>query len=142
MSSVKAGSNIDSWCTKCKLVLAHTIEAVLGSLIKRVVCNTCKGKHQYKAHAPNAVVPSKTKYIAAKNTSKKSEQVVKNSSYSKLIEERNNLEAINYSIKSKLIKGNLIKHQSFGLGVVIEDKEIYKIEVLFETGIKVLAHNR
>lgn len=143
MSSVKAGSNIDSWCTKCKLVLAHTIEAVLGSVIKRVVCNTCKGKHQYKAHAPNTVVASKTKSIvAAKNTSKKSEQVIKNSSYSKLIEERNELEAINYSIKSKLIKGNLIKHQSFGLGVVIEDKEIYKIEVLFETGIKILAHNR
>lgn len=142
MSSIRAGSNIDSWCTKCKLVLAHTIEAVLGSVIKRVVCNTCKGKHQYKACAPNTIVNDKVKSTSNSKTSKKVDTDIKNGSYNKLIKDKNEQHAIAYSIKSKLVKGDLIKHQIFGLGVVIEDKEACKIEVLFENGLKILAHNR
>ena len=142
MSSIRAGSNIDSWCTKCKLVLAHTIEAVLGSVIKRVVCNTCKGKHQYKAFAPNTIVNDKVNSTSTSKTPKKADSEIKNASYNKLIKDKNEQHAIAYSIKSKLTKGDLIKHQIFGLGVVIEDKEAYKIEVLFENGLKILAHNR
>jgi cytochrome c5 len=48
----KVGTNIDAWCTKCKLVLAHTIEAIAQDSIKRVSCNTCHGTHQYKSQAP------------------------------------------------------------------------------------------
>ena len=43
----KVGDNIDGWCTRCKLVLTHTIEAVVGGKITRVHCNTCRGQHAY-----------------------------------------------------------------------------------------------
>ena len=42
--AVRVGSNVDSWCGKCKLMLAHTVEAMVGAQPKRVNCNTC-GAH-------------------------------------------------------------------------------------------------
>lgn len=50
----KVGENIDSWCSKCKRILAHTIEAMVAGAIKRVHCNTCKGVHSYKAEEPGS----------------------------------------------------------------------------------------
>jgi hypothetical protein len=38
----QVGKNVDSWCTRCKLVLAHTIETVLNGKITKVHCNTCR----------------------------------------------------------------------------------------------------
>jgi hypothetical protein len=37
------GNKIDGWCGRCKSVLRHTIEAIVGEKIGRVTCNTCKG---------------------------------------------------------------------------------------------------
>src|SRR5207253_4172029 len=34
----KVGKEIDGWCTRCKLVLTHTIEAVANGKITRVHC--------------------------------------------------------------------------------------------------------
>ncbi len=144
MDTIKTGSNIDSWCTKCKLVLAHTIEAISNGTIKRVVCNTCKGKHQYKAKAPNSGTDTvaKPKVSSAKEAKIKLSELAKSNSYLKLIKSKDLAQGLNYSIKSRFNKGDLLIHQSFGIGVVIEDKETQKIEVLFETGAKILAHNR
>src|SRR6185503_7662127 len=54
LNSKKPGSNIDSWCGKCKMILAHTIEAMVGDKPARVHCNTCKSQHSYKASAPGS----------------------------------------------------------------------------------------
>ena len=35
-SAKKIGGTIDSWCGKCKLILAHTIEAMVGDKPARV----------------------------------------------------------------------------------------------------------
>src|SRR5438876_4707928 len=51
---LKPGGNVDSWCGKCKLVLAHTIEAMVGDKPVRVHCNTCKSQHSYKPNPPGA----------------------------------------------------------------------------------------
>ena len=50
----KTGSTVDSWCTKCKLVLAHTVEAMVEGKITRVHCNTCRGQHAYRPDAPRS----------------------------------------------------------------------------------------
>ena len=49
---LRPGGNVDSWCGKCKMLLAHTIEAMVGDRPARVHCNTCKSPHGYKPHAP------------------------------------------------------------------------------------------
>src|SRR5262245_66569030 len=54
LNSKKPGSNIDCWGGKCKMMLAHTIEAMVGDKPARVQCNTCKSQHGYKASPPGS----------------------------------------------------------------------------------------
>ena len=50
---LRPGGNVDSWCGKCKMMLAHTIETLVGDKPARVQCNTCKSQHAYKAQVPD-----------------------------------------------------------------------------------------
>jgi hypothetical protein len=69
-AKIKTGSEVDSWCTKCKLILAHTVEAMADGKITRVHCKTCRGQHAYRATAPGSGSGSsparRTKSAAAK----------------------------------------------------------------------------
>lgn len=133
METYQVGSNIDSWCTRCKLVLAHTIEAIANGVIKRVVCNTCKGKHQYKGEEPG-------KKIASRPAASKARSRV--SDFTKLMAEKDENESMPYNMRTQFVKGDVISHATFGRGVVVEDKDQQKIEVLFECGPKILVHAR
>ncbi len=42
------GGDVNAWCSKCKMELAHTIIAMVDELPKKVQCNTCSGKHNYR----------------------------------------------------------------------------------------------
>jgi hypothetical protein len=138
MTGLKVGGNVDGWCTKCKLVLAHTIEVLVGSDIKRVCCNTCKGKHQHKAHPPGTKV---AKAASAKKPARFAAPP-KPTSYAALLESHHNDEAVPYNFEEKFLMGTLLSHASFGVGIVTADKGGNKIEVLFEAGPKILVHAR
>src|SRR5262245_52213779 len=60
MNAKKLGGDIDAWCGKCKMMLTHTIEAMVGEKPARVLCNTCKSSHAYKASAPGTSRAAKT----------------------------------------------------------------------------------
>lgn len=141
MQVYRVGSNIDSWCTKCKLVLAHTIEAVAAGIIKRVMCNTCRGKHQFKANEPGqaSAKPSKAPRLSS---SKNSKPKSKPADLARLLQNKDSSKCQNYSIKVRFRAGDLISHVKFGMGVVVEEKDSQKIEVLFEDGAKILVHDR
>src|SRR3954462_8059466 len=58
-NATKVGGDIDSWCTRCKMTLGHTILAMVGSKPARVRCNTCQGEHNYRgASEPKKRKPS------------------------------------------------------------------------------------
>lgn len=138
MDNLKVGSNIDAWCTKCKLVLAHTIEAVAASVIKRVQCNTCRGKHQFKASEPGTSKSSEPRVKSAAAPKNKS----KAGDYTRMLSGKDLSKAAGYAITRTFSKGDIINHSTFGVGVVVEEKDVTKIEVLFETGPKILIHAR
>ena len=50
--ALKAGGEVDSWCTKCKLFLNHRIIAMIGAKPARVECSTCGSHHNYRAASP------------------------------------------------------------------------------------------
>jgi hypothetical protein len=152
MTAYRIGSNVDGFCTKCKLILAHTIEAVVDTTIKRVHCNTCKSKHAYRAHAPGEA-PAKaksagkkaTKSIKVGGTAGKKRGVpglVRASDYSTLLKGRGMASARQYSFRDRFRTGEVLTHNLFGLGVVTADKGADKIEVLFELGPKTLIHGK
>jgi hypothetical protein len=151
MNQFRVGSNVDSWCTKCKLILAHTIEAVVGDDIKRVHCNTCKSKHVYRAWEPGCA-PKVSRATSLKSPAKPSSGrspkkigvagMMRASDYELVLRGRNLAGAKKYSFREQYGAGEVLQHIEFGLGVVTADKGANKIEVLFQLGPKVLVHGR
>lgn len=140
-TKIKAGSTVDGWCTKCKLVLAHTVEAMVEGKITRVHCNTCRGQHAYRADAPGAAV-AKTGARKAPAKKKAADAVPKRSEYETLLRGRTADKARPYATSERFAPGELIKHASFGLGVVVGERDTVKIDVCFPDGPKVLLHGR
>jgi len=126
----RTGGTIDSWCGKCKLILAHTIEAMVGIKPARVHCNTCNSQHAYKPAEP---VKAATRLQSSKPRA---------SRYQGLLKGSNAETPKDYSPKDKYQSGDVLKHPSFGVGVTTAVKDETKIEVLFEGGSKLLVHGR
>ena len=125
----RPGGTIDSWCGKCKLMLAHTIEAMVGDKPARVHCNTCQSQHAYKASEPG------------KTTGRTQTGKPRQSRYKVLLNENTDAPK-SYSPKETYQPGDVLKHPSFGLGVTTAVKDATKIEVLFEGGVKLLIHGQ
>jgi hypothetical protein len=136
---LKPGENVDSWCGKCKRILAHTIEAVVGDKLARVLCNTCKAQHGYKANEPSSVSRQlrRTQADAAPRPAR-----TRANRYQQLLKEKDKAGARSYSIKDRYAEGDVLEHPNFGFGVATAVKDGTKIEVLFESGTKVLIHGK
>lgn len=128
-NDIRTGGTIDSWCGKCKLILAHTIEALVGTKPARVHCNTCNSQHAYKPAEPGKSARAQTSKPRAGR-------------YEGLLKGSNTETAKTYSPKEKYQSGDVLKHPTFGVGVTTAVKDESKIEVLFEGGSKLLVHGR
>jgi hypothetical protein len=139
--TLKVGKNVDGWCTRCKLVLTHTIEAVVAGKITRVHCNTCRGQHAYRAEAPGTQAATAAR---ARPASKRASAEVKTrpSEYETLLRGRTAAAARPYSMAARFKVNELITHATFGLGAVTAERDNIKIEVLFPDGARVLVHGR
>ena len=138
LNSKKPGSNIDAWCGKCKMILAHTIEAMVGDKPARVHCNTCKSQHAYKANAPGSSSRGEREPSAAPARQAKGRA----SRYQLLLREKSATVPKAYSPQDKYEAGDVVDHAMFGRGVTMAVKDGSKIEVLFESGPKTLIHCR
>jgi|SRR5215831_2038655 hypothetical protein len=128
-NEIRLGGTIDSWCGKCKMMLAHTIEAMVGPKPARVHCNTCGSPHSFKASEPT------------KGTRSPSSKL-RTTRYEGLLKKSSSAAPKNYSPKEKYESGDVLEHPIFGVGVTTAVKDESKIEVLFEGGSKVLVHGR
>ena len=140
-SMLRPGATVDSWCGKCKLLLAHTIEAMVGDRPARVHCNTCKAQHAYKAHEPGES-PRQVKAREAGGSAAPRPVKARASRYQVLLKGKDMALAKAYSSKDSYAPGDVLDHASFGVGVAIALKDSTKIEVLFEAGPKVLIQGR
>ena len=131
---LSAGDYISSRCSKCKDVTNHTIVAMVGDKVVRVECNTCGGVHNYRG----TQVVVKTKLVrpnsrpTAGRTSKAEEQ------WQALLNDADPATAVPYNLQTPVADGALIQHPSFGLGRVVAIIRPNKMEVYFQSGIKLL----
>ncbi len=135
---LKPGGNVDSWCGKCKLVLAHTIEAMVGDKPARVHCNTCKAQHTYRPNEPRKAPAGRE----AGATGGPQVSKPRGNRYQTLLKGKDMALAKRYSPKDNYEQGDVLQHPSFGIGVTISVRDSTKIEVLFDQGPKVLVHGR
>jgi hypothetical protein len=122
----KPGSNIDSWCGKCKLVLAHTIEAMVGEKPARVHCNTCQSQHAYRPGPPATRAPRQAGRETAERAPRQPSKP-RATKYQSLLNAKSSSVAKTYSPKEKYSEGDVLEHPMFGRGVATAIKEGSKI---------------
>lgn len=146
---LRAGGEVDSWCTKCKLVLNHRIIAMVGGTPVRVECSTCGSHHNFRARAPGEKAPAagragtpSTAPRAARGASvTKAQQAAldRERSWEKAVSGKTMSEFKNYRVDLTFSEGDLIRHKKFGDGIVTRVLDPKKVEILFKDEPRTLA---
>ncbi|EAU62386.1 conserved hypothetical protein [Stigmatella aurantiaca DW4/3-1] len=147
MATHKVGGEVDAVCTRCKLTLAHTILAMVGTKIARVRCNTCGGDHAYRSapgttDRPTASSRSSTSSSSrpsAASRAEKPEKVV--ISFEEQLAGKDIANAPKYSPKDTYRLDQVIQHPTFGLGLVTAVRGD-KVDIVFKSETKTLVHGR
>ncbi len=136
MTKIAVGSDVEAYCTKCKMVLAHTIVAMEGAKPRRVKCNTCGGDHNFRPTKPVARVAVK-KTEKGKAPSRRSRQ-----SWDEVMQEASGKPHKVYSMSGSFGEGDWIEHTTFGLGCVQSFTPPNKITVRFADSTRMLICNQ
>jgi hypothetical protein len=133
MTSIKTGADIDTFCSRCDLTLAHIVVAMDKTKVVRVQCKTCKTVHAYrsgeKTRSPRSSEPRSTSNASARD-------------YDKVMAGKDLSRAKRYDAKTTFAEGEIVDHKLFGLGLIVKVLSDGKIDVVFRIGSKVLVHAR
>ena len=142
MATHKVGGEVDALCTRCKMTLAHTILAMVGTKIARVRCNTCGGDHAYRA-APGATDrPTASRSTTSRASTAKAEKAEKVViSFEEQLAGKDIANAPKYSPKDTYKVDQVLQHPTFGLGLVTVVRGD-KVDVAFKAETKTLVHGR
>lgn len=133
-AEIKVGGDIDSWCSRCKLELNHTITAITAGKVKKVKCNTCQFDHVMRKK-PATRTTRKTK------TSKTDATAVAASEFLRLLGKRDLATASSYKLENAYEQGDLIQHDGFGIGIVTDIKQDNKMIVMFKDKLRTMVYN-
>ncbi len=137
---IKVGSEIDSYCGKCKMVLNHIVAAMVGDDPRRVRCLTCQSEHNHRL--PSKRTTKKRATASRKKKTTKSAKSTAASKWNKLIAEWDGNNVKSYSIYDSFAENDWVNHTTFGKGLVTEVRGPSKIITLFESGEKMLMHGK
>jgi uncharacterized Zn finger protein (UPF0148 family) len=124
----KAGTEVVSVCTKCKMPLVHIIVAMDELKIKKVRCTTCGKEHRFVS--PNIKKRTSTPKVRVEE------------SWKQLMDSSSSKKRIPYTLSGLYRENDVIDHHTFGLGVVNQVLSKEKIRVVFKEGEKFLASAR
>jgi hypothetical protein len=128
----RVGGDALSWCTKCRMDLAHVIVSMVDGKPSKVECKTCRSVHRYKLGG--TATPRKTRTTATKTVVRASEV------WEQKLAQKTKAEIAPYKTNPSFGKGDVIQHPSFGVGIVEEVRSTNKIAVFFRDGEKLLVH--
>ncbi len=136
------GGYAEGWCTKCRLLLGHTIIAMVDNFPARVKCNTCNSQHNFhtKESGKSRTSP-KTSSKSASSSKKIKTQEASFNDYTARLAGYDLSAAQKYSVGGNFKKDEIIDHFKFGVGIVLSVIQSNKIEILFKDGLKILIQN-
>ena len=140
VKKLSTGDITEARCTRCQEIMNHTIVAMVEEKIVRVQCNTCNGVHNYRSPLPakkTVTEKSSTATKSAPRVSRKDPAAGEKQEWAELIVKMQPELAIAYSMESKYKVNSLVKHSTFGLGIV-KRQSPGKVEMLFADGKKML----
>ena len=136
-----AGHDIDTYCSRCKLDLAHVIIALSAGQPVRVLCKTCNSEHAFRK--PKRKTTGVTKRTAAKKSTASAPQgPLSTEAYHQMLSGRDLSRSRRYTIKETFEVDDIVDHKKFGIGLVTKMLGDQKIEVTFREGAKILVHDR
>jgi hypothetical protein len=147
---LRVAGEVDSWCTKCRLVLNHRIVSMKAAKAYQVECLTCRTTHLWRPSPPvdrptpldDGVEGGGSRPRAVRSASKapRPSQAMKNEQqWETAIAGRGVTEFKLYSVGGSFREGDLLRHKKFGDGVVTRIIDAHKVEVLFRDEAKTLA---
>ena len=134
---VKVGGEVDAFCTKCELTLAHTVHAVVGGRPVKVECNTCHGVHRYRDATGRS--PTARAAPRGEKPARPKAEVV---GFETLLAGKDVGAARPYSPKQTYAVDQVIDHPMFGRGFVSAVRDGGKVEITFRSDVKLLIHGR
>jgi len=148
---LSASSEIDAWCTRCRMDLGHRIVAMVGAIPKRVICLTCNSEHNFRAAAgsalaraaaPRASAAGRTKARADVRTKAKTQTVRQKDQARAEWEARlkSGEPLRSYRPTDRFAVGDLLQHPKFGEGYVSSLISPNKLTIAFSTGERTLIH--
>jgi hypothetical protein len=135
---LKVGGEVDAFCTRCDLTLAHTIIAMVDGRPVKVECNTCHAVHRFRGATPSGGSKG-TGIKAVTRVPRAKPEVV---SFDQLLAAKDMSTSRPYSPKTLFEVDQVIQHPIFGTGFVSVVRDGGKMEVVFRTDIKVLVHGK
>ncbi len=156
--TLAVGKDIDAQCTRCKLLLAHTILAMVGTTPVRVKCNTCHTNRNYKApratkEAGAAAAKPKAATSKTGTGTKTAAKPARPSAVETAWEleqkwidvlgqaRRVHAQERPFALTTTFTLGQVILHSKFGDGVVV-GIDGSRMTVRFKDGEKMMAHGR
>lgn len=143
-----AGGDIDTYCGKCRLTLAHVVVATDAGKAVRVLCKTCKSEHNVrrtpvrKAASERAPRAKGTRASSAKPSQERAERRAEEA-FEAARQGRDLAGAKRYRPQEVVDVGDVIDHPTFGLGVVLKLLSDAKAQIIFQrSGERVLIFGR
>lgn len=149
---LSAGSEIDAWCTRCRLDLGHRVVAMVDHRPKRVICLTCNSEHNYRPPKSSAgrgatsqlalhdKSPSKR---ATESAPSKARSAVRQlAAWEAHVVGQPTAAFSRYSVERSFQEGELILHRKFGQGYVLDLLDNGKMTVMFRDGPRVLVRGQ
>jgi hypothetical protein len=155
---IKPGTEVDSWCTKCRMDLLHRIIAVHNGRIMRVECRTCGGHHNYRRPKSAVSEPRASAARTSASTSTSADRPRASSSapsprraaaaeaerqrevsWQKAVLGQPISSFKAYRASQTFSMGDLIRHGKFGDGYIVRVIDRQKVEVMFKDGPRMLA---
>jgi hypothetical protein len=133
---VKVGGEVDAFCTRCQLTLAHTVHAMVSGKPVKVECNTCHAVHRYRGFLPAS--PGRAGPRAERPARERPAVVA----FDELLASKKVGGAQPYSPKGSYAVDDVVDHPIFGRGFVSAVRDSTKIEVTFRSDVKILVQAR
>ncbi len=154
--SPQVGGEVDSWCTKCLMMLNHRIVALMHNKPVKAECLTCRSVHMYRAQAPGAKradgakregksegavkkAPGARGTRGAAATKAAAVRLEQEATWEKAIAGSKVTDFKQYRVGLEFAERELIRHKKFGDGVVTRVIDAHKVEVLFQDIPRTLA---
>jgi hypothetical protein len=142
----RVGKEIDADCTKCKMLLHHIIVSEICGLVSKVQCKTCGSVHKYR-NGPKKAAPGKRELKTGTARAKSSiNRQTKDSEFQARWQKKKDAmpadpDIVDYRPGSDYRTSDMVQHATFGLGFVQRVLSKTRVEILFQTGLKLMVMN-